>query len=910
MTPLAKEVLDNLAKFPHCILLTRVGQFYESYFSQAAEVARILNIKLASKRWGGERVPMCGFPLMHLSKYLKVLVQDNNRFVAMCEEFMKSRILGPKGGFNRRVTRIVTPGTLIDEPFLNQYENNYLLSVYAPSSADSDGNLGLGDSVGLAWIDVSTGEFFAKSIAISLLRDELVRIRPKEIVLEQSIFEDSAHPVRRTVAEEKFFVSPIHPTTQSQNDVLFAERIGSDDLTSQMEPSALTFKIALTEEESQAVQLLTAFLHANLLEHMPRLPSPSKEATTGRMQIDAHTIKSLEICETIREGSTAGSLLNSIKRTVTNGGTRLLARWISSPSVSLKEINSRQSLVAFFYARPHLRQDLSEMLCELEDSARVVQKLLLGRGDHTDLSAISVGVKVWASIKRRLELEKRMEAQEKGSLKDDEWVSLDTLVEKLHSLRVLSNRIEAALSRKGTASVASTSQDFSEDQDDHDPEPEDEAFPAVPNFKPNYVTGFNWTVRPEFSGQLTALHKTLSDCLDRRERLEQHLQAKYNAPSLTLRSSPGYGMHVHIAKAKRDVAKIRAESLFIPILESASTSNFFLQEWSQLGAQIVQTTSEIQMAEREAFEILREEVNEHETNIRRNARITDELDVTIAFASLAHEMHFVRPVLREDKFHHIVNGRHPTVELGLLAAGRTFVPNTVAFMADSPLHVITGPNMAGKSTLLRQTALVSILAQTGSFVPADTAEVGIVDAIFSRVGANDDLFRNRSTFMVEMMETADILSRATPNSLVIMDEVGRGTSVQDGLAIAFATIHHLITVNKSRALFATHFHELADMLGCSDGERGDGIFRGVRFFYTDVDEMEDGYFAYSHRLKPGVNRDSHGLKVAELAGMPASAVTVARAAIHSFRDPTVGLLSRDSSKLRSLGRTLTESSVF
>ncbi|GJE85972.1 MutS family DNA mismatch repair protein [Phanerochaete sordida] len=913
MTPLAKEVLENLVKFPHCILLTRVGQFYESYFSQAAEVARILNIKLTSKRWGGERVPMCGFPLMHLNKYLKILVQDNSRFVAMCEEFMRSRVLGPKAGFDRRVTRIVTPGTLIDEPFLNQYENNYLLSLFTPSSADREDSAIQERPIGLAWIDVSTGEFFAKGIALSNLRDELVRIRPKEVVLEQSIFHDPAHPVRQIVAEERFFVSSICQPAQSQDDILFAEHAGADDLTSEMESLTPAFKIALTQEESQAVQLLTAFLHANLLEHMPRLPSPSKEASAGRMQIDAHTIKSLELRETMREGGTAGSLLSSIKRTVTNGGTRLLARWLSSPSVSLREVNSRQSLVAFFYARPHLRQDLTGMLSELEDSTRVVQKLLLGRGDHTDLSAINASVKAWASIKRRLELEKRMEVQEKGPLREGDWASLDALVEKLQGLQALSNRIELALSRSGSASPSRTSDDSSPDDPEivdleSAPEPVEEAFPAVPAFKPNFVTSFIWIVRPEFSDKLMSLHNALNDCLDRQVRLEQQLQSKYEAPSLTLRSSPGFGMHVHIGRNKRDGAKIMEDKHFVPISQSASTCSFFYQEWSLLGAQIVQITSEIQICEREAFEILREEVNQHEADIRRNARITDELDVTMAFASLAEEMRFIRPVLHEDKSYHVVNGRHPTVELGLLAAGRTFVPNTVTFTADGPLHVITGPNMAGKSTLLRQTALIAILAQTGSFVPADAAELGIVDAIFSRVGANDDLFRNRSTFMVEMMETADILRRATPNSLVIMDEVGRGTSVQDGLAIAFATIHHLVSVNKSRALFATHFHELADMLGCLDGERGQGAFSGVKFFYTDVDETEDGYFAYSHRLKSGVNRDSHGLKVAELAGMPASAVSVARAALRSFRDPTTGILTRDSVKLRSLGQTLIEDS--
>lgn len=267
---------------------------------------------------------------MHLNKYLKTLVQDNNRFVAMCEEFVKSRALGPKGGFVRRVTRIVTPGTLIDEPFLNQYENNFLLAVYT-GPPDLTENSWI-TALGLAWMDVSTGEFFAKDISIGSLRDELARISPKEIVLADTVFNDLSHPVRQVTAEEGYFVSSASPPDSAAQPALLADRSGSDDLTSQAEPSTPAFQLVLSSEESGAVQLLTAFLHVNLMEHTPKLSSPSREAAAGRMQIDAHTIKSLELRETIREGGTAGSLLSVIKHTVTNGGTRLLARWICTYS--------------------------------------------------------------------------------------------------------------------------------------------------------------------------------------------------------------------------------------------------------------------------------------------------------------------------------------------------------------------------------------------------------------------------------------------------------------------------------------------------------------------------------------------------------------------------------------------------
>lgn len=269
---------------------------------------------------------MCGFPLMHLDKHLKTLVQGHNRFVALCEEFLRSRTLGPKGGFERRVTRIVTPGTLIDEPFLNQYENNYLIALSQDITSKSDL-----PPVGLAWIDVSTGEFYAKHVSMDSLRDELVRIGPKEVVFDVALANDPTHPLRQVAIEEGFLASFITTSGEEQSVVQLPvsdTSPGSDDLTPQLDALENPVHLSLTDAELAAVKLLTAYLHSNLLEHMPRLPAPSREAAAGRMQIDAHTIKSLEIKESIREGGTTGSLYSVIKRTVTSGGARLLARWL------------------------------------------------------------------------------------------------------------------------------------------------------------------------------------------------------------------------------------------------------------------------------------------------------------------------------------------------------------------------------------------------------------------------------------------------------------------------------------------------------------------------------------------------------------------------------------------------------
>ncbi|KAF7339873.1 DNA mismatch repair protein [Mycena venus] len=881
---LPQEVLNNLNRFPHCILLTRVGKFYESYFDQSHEVARLLNIKLTSRKWDGRSIPFCGFPLQHIDKYLKVLVQQHRRFVALCEEFPRWSKAGIMA-FDRRVARVVTPGTLIDESFLNQYENNYLLAV---SHADASGA-----EVGLAWIDVSTGEFYSKAATYEVLRDELARIGPREIVLDKSLEVEKPRRLEKTLGEELHCVSYI--TSSVDEDAIIDSTPGADasvpadsaetaqdnfetttlsatpidDVITEDENAAHFPSLAeFTAQERAAITLLTTYLHANLLDHMPKLAVPAREGAAARMQIDSHTIKALEIRESIREGAVKGSLLSVVKRTSTSSGTRLLARWLCSPSTSIPEITARQALVAFFHARDHFRADLVAALANAEDAGRIVQRFLLGRGDAGDLHAVNSTINVWAALKARIALERMQEALEAAerevAFADAEWTSLDALMARMADLQELSTRIGGALRQRNASKDTAVV-----DSDDIDDDSEGGlGVDSIPQAAWK-VGNNNWTIKPEFSEKIMSLHAILEELLRRREQLEADLQLRYDAPSLTLRSSPSHGNH----------------------------------EWAQLGSQIFETTNALMIAEKEAFESLRMEVNSHAPQLRRNARILDELDVTLAFANLAKEMSFVRPVLTEEPVYEVINGRHPTVELGLLTNGRVFTPNTVELRPTSRLHIITGPNMAGKSTLLRQTALISVLAQTGSFVPADSATIGIVDKLFSRVGAKDDLFHDRSTFMVEMLETAEILQRATPQSLVIMDEVGRGTTVKDGLAIAFATVHHLLSANKCRALFATHFHEVTDMLGHSTDAAAQGIFSNIGFFCTDVDETDDGHFAYSYRIRPGVNRDSHGLKVAQLAGMPQSTMTVAREALTWLKtrkeDP-----SSNAAELNSLGQSL------
>ncbi|TRM61463.1 muts domain V-domain-containing protein [Schizophyllum amplum] len=927
-------ITDNLARFPNCLLLTRVGQFYESYFSQAAEIASLLHIKLTTRKWGGRRVPMCGFPIAHLDKYLRMLVQGNQRLVAMCEEFPvdkreltegRSPRVQPTRTFERRVTRVITPGTLIDEPFLNQYENNYLLAVTVEKpkngrhSASTVEQLASASAtrVGLAWIDVSTGEFFSKVSSLDALRDELARIGPKEVVLDKKM-EELARDVLVALAEEQYFVS-YQSSTPTADDNGAANETGGgtslastepDDLLASDVAKATSTSSTFTPLENTAVTLLTAFLRAHLREHMPVLGVPVREEdarlspTSPRMHLDAHTLRALEIREGMREGGARGSLLSAVRRTRTTGGTRLLARWLAAPSLSLPEITARHALVEFFLQRPHLRADLSSLLTSIPDAGRLSQKLMLGKGDAGDVRAVGRAIRAWARVAAVLREERSVEAYERMSevvaegnelgatagVNEVEWASLDALMRRMDGLEELEERIASALEGgreiEDDDAIDAAQMGFGEEAEQGSGDNASNEFATPATEDPR------WTIRPDFSPTLTDLHVTLQGLWERREKMEAELQLRYAAPSLTLRSSPALGMHVHLARRRRDSRLLDACAELVRVAESGSTKAYFWAPWTELGSEIVDRTLDLQAAEREAFDILRREVSLLHICYPRNARVLDELDVSLGFAALAAERGYVRPIMSE-------------------RCAIDVTPTTLCCPTPTArLHILTGPNMAGKSTVLRQTALIAILAQAGSFVPAAAAHLGLVDAVFARVGARDDLSRDRSTFMVEMLETGAVLRRATERSLVIMDEIGRGTAFRDGLAIAFATVVHLVKVNKCRALFATHFADHTTGTIMTKALEGDDQtcdedmdpFHDVAFFCTDVVDADPFHVAYAYRLRPGVNRRSHALRVAALAGVPPTALAVA--------EETLGWLEKQhervlpAGELRALGKSI------
>lgn len=390
------------------------------------------------------------------------------------------------------------------------------------------------------------------------------------------------------------------------------------------------------------------------------------------------------------------------------------------------------------------------------------------------------------------------------------------------------------------------------------------------------VNKTTWIMRRDASRNLRKLHDVLDLLEVEKSELTKKLREAAGTDNLNLKWTPGLGHIVHMKGVKAAQQSVEALGATRTVSSSKSTRSFYLSSWSQLGARIDDAKFHILSEEQRIFEELRQAVILNLVKLRRNAAVLDELDVACSFARLAEEQQMVRPVVNNSKCHKIVGGRHPTVKLGLEEQqGRSFVSNDCFIGEQERIWLITGPNMGGKSTFLRQNALITILAQVGSFVPAEYAEIGVVDQIFSRIGAADDLFRDQSTFMVEMLETATILKSATTRSFVIMDEVGRGTTPEDGTAVGFACLHHLHNINQCRTLFATHFHALADMTA---------QYEHLGRYCTDVKEDSSGAFSFVHRLRRGVNRESHALKVARLAGLPGVAIDVAKDVLRKMSD--------------------------
>ncbi|KAM5442941.1 MutS protein 1 [Microsporum ferrugineum] len=913
----------NMQKFQNCVLLTRVGNFYELYLHQAEEYASLLNLKLAYKKTAGGAVPMAGFPYFQLDRFLKVLVQEMKKNVAISEEFANDAAAKAMSGglmFDRRVARIVTPGTLIDEKFIDQCQNNYLLAIHVNPSFvtgqhDTDDGVTRGqfrclpesESIGLAWLDISTGDFLTQNTNPQMLPSAITRIAAREILVDQSVGESIRAELEALVAHEHqpitYFQCPKIMQPLSEWNSCFDSPIPTK--------AASMF----TPQEESACKMILEYVRKQMKNTDVRLQPPRRKLTEDFMSIDRNSLRGLEILETARDGFGKGSLLHAVRRTSTSSGARLLRERLTSPSASLGVINERLDLVSLLIEDDELRDNIMRSLKRSYDTQRLIQKFSLGRGLPDDLICLSRAINASSSIKSIL----KQKFTDTESLVRDQPTSSPhkSMLPLLHrfnleGLEDLSQRIQDSIDEERLLQQQRVEENAAADDSAlaHDVllsegSPADlEAMPKrVKDSKADGPKGTNepdtpsditWIMRRDASKTLRNLHETLESLYCEKTKLTKELQLTLDTPHLSLKWTPGLGHIVHIKGAKAMKSSLDSLGVTRTVSSSKSTRSFYLASWTQLGAKLENMKQQIRVEEQHIFKALRHAVILNLVKLRRNAGVLDELDVACSFATLAKEQGMVRPIVKNGLNHKIIGGRHPTVKLGVEEQGRPFVSND-CFVGDKErILLITGPNMAGKSTFLRQNALITILAQVGSYVPAEYAEIGLVDKIFSRIGAADDLFRDQSTFMVEMLETASILKHATPRSFVIMDEVGRGTTPEDGTAVGFACLHHLHNENKSRTLFATHFHVLADMTA---------DFEHLGRYCTDLKEDSSGGFSYIHKLKPGVNRQSHALKVAQLAGLPPSVIEVANGMIQKMTATGAELGHRVQDNYRKAARS-------
>ncbi|HVZ14994.1 MAG TPA: DNA mismatch repair protein MutS, partial [Bauldia sp.] len=751
------QYLEIKAANPDCLLFYRMGDFYEMFFGDAEIASRALGIALTRRgRHQGADIPLCGVPVHAADQYLQKLIALGHR-VAVCEQTedpAEARKRGSKAVVRRDVIRLVTAGTLTEEALLDGRRNNYLAAV-ARQRGGADG-----DAFAVAWVDISTGEFRVAASAPSRLAADLARIEPREVIVADALFADvELVPLWRSMAA---IVTPL-------SAAFFDGATAADRLASYFGVATVDGFGSFSRLELAAAGAVLAYVEKTQIRERPRLSPPSGEASGEIMEIDAATRANLELAQTL-SGHRDGSLVAAIDRTVTGAGARLFARRLAGPSTDPAVIGARLDAVAWFLADRSRRDAIRADLKAAPDLARALSRLTLDRGGPRDLAAISAGLSSAVAIAARI----------------------GTTVEVPPEIAAA----VAALSATPVELVAEIEAALADD---------------LPLLKRD--GGF---VRDGYRADLDEARRLR----DESRRVVASLQARYatEAAVRTLRIKHnnvlGYFIEVG-ASAAPPLFQAPLNATFIHRQTLASAVRFTTTELAELEAKIAGAGERALALELDVFAALVRGVGAAADLIRGVADALAVIDVATALAALAEAENYARPSVDRSLGFGVVEGRHPVVEQALRTAnGSPFVANAADLgppggSGDAgAVWLVTGPNMAGKSTFLRQNALIAVMAQMGSYVPARAAHIGVVDRLFSRVGAADDLARGRSTFMVEMVETAAILNQAGPRSLVILDEIGRGTATFDGLSIAWAAIEHLHEVNRSRALFATHYHEL------------------------------------------------------------------------------------------------------
>ncbi|MCK8780336.1 DNA mismatch repair protein MutS [Rhizobium sp. NTR19] len=820
-----EQFIEIKANNPGSLLFYRMGDFYELFFQDAVDASRALGITLTKRgQHMGQDIPMCGVPVHAADDYLQKLIALGFR-VAVCEQVedpAEAKKRGSKSVVKRDVVRLVTPGTITEEKLLVASESNYLMAL-ARIRGSSEAQMAL------AWIDISTGVFRLAETDQSRLLADILRIDPRELILPDTMFHDP---------ELKPVFDVLGKVAVPQPAVLFDSASAEGRIARYFGVGTLDGFGTFSRSELAAAAAAVAYVEKTQIAERPPLGRPERESGASTLFIDPATRGNLELTRTL-SGDREGTLLKAIDRTVTGGGARLLAERLMSPLTDPDRINRRLDSISFLLDEPGLCSELRSSLKHVPDMPRALSRLALDRGGPRDLGAILAGLEAARGVTAFL----------------DKAMLPEELSEALADLKALPAQLETMLG-------GMLAQDL----------------PLLKRDGGFLAEGANAEL-----DEVRALR-------DQSRKVIAGLQLQYaeetGIKSLKIKHNNVLGYFIEVtagnAGAMTDTPEGRAR--FIHRQTMASAMRFTTTELADLETRIANAADKALTIELEAFDTMVKAVTDEAEVIKAGARALSVVDVAAGLAMLAEEWDYRRPLVDNSRMFHIEGGRHPVVEQALRkqSAGPFIANDCDLSPHDGPqsregygaLWLLTGPNMGGKSTFLRQNALIAILAQMGSFVPAATAHVGIVDRLFSRVGASDDLARGRSTFMVEMVETAAILNQATDRSLVILDEIGRGTATFDGLSIAWAAVEHLHEANRCRGLFATHFHELTVL-----SEKLDRLSNAT----MKVKEW-DGEVIFLHEVGPGAADRSYGIQVARLAGLPDSVVARARDVLTKLED--------------------------
>ena len=785
LTPMMKQFLDLKAKHPDAVMLFRCGDFYETYSTDAIVASEILGITLTKRANGkGKTIEMAGFPHHALDTYLPKLIRAGKR-VAICDQLEDPKLT--KKLVKRGITELVTPGVSINDNVLNYRENNFLAAVHFGKGA-----------CGVAFLDISTGEFLTAEGPFDYVDKLLNNFAPKEVLFERG---------RRGMFEgnfgSKFF-------TFELEDWVFTETTAREKLLKHFEVKNLKgFGVEHLKNGIIASGAVLQYLILTQHTQIGHITSLARIEEDKYVRLDKFTVRNLERMGSMNDGGS--SLLNVIDKTISPMGARLLKRWMVFPLKDVQPINERLNVVEYFFRQPDFKELIEEQLHLIGDLERIISKVAVGRVSPREVVALKVALQAIEPIKE--------------ACMDADNASLNHIGGQLDICRAIRDRIDKEI-----------------------------------NNDPPLLINKGGVIKSGVNAELDELRQIAYSGKDYLLKVQQRESEQTGIPSLKIGYNNVFGYYIEV----RNVHKDKVPQEWIRKQTLVNAERYITQELKEYEEKILGAEDKILVLETQLYTELVQSLNEFISAIQIDANQIARLDCLLSFATAARENNYIRPVISDDEVLEIRQGRHPVIEKQL-PIGEKYIANDV--MLDSSTQqiiIITGPNMAGKSALLRQTALITLMAQIGSFVPAESAHIGLVDKIFTRVGASDNISVGESTFMVEMNEAADILNNLSSRSLVLFDELGRGTSTYDGISIAWAIVEyiHEHPRAKARTLFATHYHELNEM---------EKSFKRIKNYNVSVKEV-DNKVIFLRKLERGGSEHSFGIHVAKMAGMPKSIV--------------------------------------